>query len=488
MSDRGHELTDDMLAKLEAKIKREYAIAARDTTLKLEKYLDKIEEGRKEQAELLKAGKITKKEYNDWVYRHTMIGDRWERMRDTLAADFHNANGIAKGMIKGRMPDVYALNMNYGTYDIEHGGRIDTGFTLYDHDTAEYLLKDQRQLMPGPSTRKAEQIKANKDMQWNEQHIQSAVLQGIIQGESAYDIAARLRKVAQMNASASIRYARTMTTSAQNAGRYEAYRRATRLGVNLVIEWQATLDMRTRHDHRMMHGQRRNVDEPFETPDGFTIYYPADCTGESDAPQNEIWNCRCTLVAWVKGFEGDTVKSSPKMGDMTFEEWQQAKPHPDTKADRNQFEEYRKLLGKEAPTSYNAFRDLKYYQPKAWESLKEQAHMERVIRNAPCTLTKRKFSGYFLKPDAKHSADFFSVGYTQSDVRRLRYDMAKQFDASKAIGKKTGKYGEEQFDLAMILGKDKKRTFLTGWQVDKPGDLPRIITGFMVNEDDKRIR
>jgi hypothetical protein len=80
------------------------------------------------------------------------------------------------------MPDVYALNMNYGTYNIEHDGGIDTGFTLYNHDTAEYLLGDERELMPPPSARKAAEIKANKDMQWNKQHIQSAVLQGILQG------------------------------------------------------------------------------------------------------------------------------------------------------------------------------------------------------------------------------------------------------------------------------------------------------------------
>ena len=102
-----------------------------------------------------------------------MMGKRWEQMRDTLARDMHKANQIALQMTKARMPDVYALNGNYATYKIEHDGRIDTGFTLYNHDTAEYLLGDQRQLMPAPSTRKAAQIAANKDMQWNMEKIQS---------------------------------------------------------------------------------------------------------------------------------------------------------------------------------------------------------------------------------------------------------------------------------------------------------------------------
>lgn len=325
MPDAGHEATEKLLGKLEKNIAKEFKTATSDMQAKLKAYLEETEAGRKKQESLLMAGKITQKDYDDWVFRHTMVGKRWEQMRDTLAADMHNANEIAKGMMMDTMPDVYALNMNYGTYQIETGGRIDTGFTLYNHDTAEYLLGDQRQLMPVPSAKKAAQIAANKDMQWNKKKIQSAVLQGILQGESPYDVAKRLQNVGQMNYNSAVRYARTMTTSAQNAGRYEAFRRADKLGVDLTIEWQATLDDRTRHDHRLMHGQRRNVDEPFKTPDGFEILYPADCTGDSYELQGEIWNCRCTLLSWVKGFEGDTVKDSPKMDGMSFEEWQNDK-------------------------------------------------------------------------------------------------------------------------------------------------------------------
>lgn len=325
MADAGHEATEKLLKKLEKDVAREYRIAVKDMQAKLTAYLEKTEAQRQVQEGLLNAGKITEKEYKDWCYRHNMVGKRWKEMCETLAEDMHHANEIALGMTKNKMPDVYALNANYGTYQIETGGNIDTGFTLYNHDTAEYLLGDQRQLMPKPSARKAAQIAANKDMQWNMQKIQSAVLQGVLQGESPYKVAQRLGNVGQMNYNASVRYARTMTTSAQNAGRYEAYRRATAKGVDLVIEWQATLDGRTRHDHRMMHGQRTEVDKPFHTPDGYTIYYPADCTGDSDAPQKEIWNCRCTLLSWVKGFDSSTVRYSPKMGKMTFAEWQNDK-------------------------------------------------------------------------------------------------------------------------------------------------------------------
>ncbi|MBR5430628.1 MAG: hypothetical protein IK116_08930 [Firmicutes bacterium] len=77
------------------------------------------------------------------------------------------------------------------------------------------------------------------------------------------------------------------------------------------------------------------MDEPFEV-DGVEILYPAEAGGRSsDIPQSMIWNCRCTILAWVKGFEGETVKSSPKLGDLTFEEWQQGKKSGFTGAAEN---------------------------------------------------------------------------------------------------------------------------------------------------------
>lgn len=350
MADLGHVLTDKELEALEKRIAEEYAKASRDMKRKYREYMAKFEEERQKKYQLWKDGKITKKEYTDFVYRKTMVGNRWKEMQQVLAADLQHADEMALGIARDKMPDIFALNANFGTYDIEHGGKIDTGFTLYNHDTAAYLMEDC-QLMPGPSTKKAAQIAADKSMQWNQRHIQSAVLQGVLQGESPYKVAERLTGVAQMGLNASIRYARTMTTSVQNAGRYESYHRAKKLGVDLTIEWQATLDGRTRHEHRMMHGQRRNVDEPFEL-DGVKILYPAQSSGagSSDIPQSMIWNCRCTLLAWVKGFEGETVKSSPKMGEMSFEEWQHEKEQKKPKEE--------KTVSRRAKTREEAYRIL----------------------------------------------------------------------------------------------------------------------------------
>lgn len=44
-------------------------------------------------------------------------------------------------------------------------------------------------------------------------------------------------------------------------------------------------------------------------------------SGEPHGPAEEVYNCRCTLVSAIKGFEGDKVTYSPKLGDMSFEKW-----------------------------------------------------------------------------------------------------------------------------------------------------------------------
>lgn len=246
-------------------------------------------------------------------------------MKETATEDMRNVNRIARQICEGQRVDIYAINHAYGTYQIERYG-VNTSYTLYNHEAVEEIIRNNPELIPPPGKKVSRRIAEGKAKRWSKQKIQSVAIQAILQGDSIPDMAKRLAKeVADSDYKAAVRNARTMATGAQNAGRYEAYRRATGMGIDLIIEWAAVLDNRTRHAHRLMHGQRTTVDKPFHTPDGYTIMYPADCTGTSDAPQKEIWNCRCTLLAWVKGFEHDTLTDSDKMT-MSFDDWVKVKP------------------------------------------------------------------------------------------------------------------------------------------------------------------
>ena len=91
-------------------------------------------------------------------------------------------------------------------------------------------------------------------------------------------------------------------------------------------------------------------------------------------------------------------------------------------------------------------------------------------------MPEQKIREYLLKPGAKHSKEFFDVGYTEHDTERLNNDIHAQFDESKAIDKKVFSNGSVRFSIMMELGIDKKRTFRTVWQKEKDSEKARFIT------------
>lgn len=97
--------------------------------------------------------------------------------------------------------------------------------------------------------------------------------------------------------------------------------------------------------------------------------------------------------------------------------------------------------------------------------------------SAQCFIHSGKVNDFLLKPGAKHSREFFDSGYTESDGEQLVKDITEQFDMDKAVEWREGYNGSEQFVIYMWLRENKKR-FKTVWQIDRPGDIPRIISAY----------
>lgn len=319
MPDLGHKETDEALGKLERRIKKVYVQAYEETEAKLQDYLSRFATKDKIKQEQLRAGKTTQDEYNYWRKGQVMIGKRWQEMVDSLAADYTNANRLAMAMVGDLLPGVYALNHDYGTFQVEKGSMVDTSYTLYDRSTVERLIRDNPNLLP-----KAK-VNIPKDLRWNKQHVNNAVLQGILQGESNDKIASRLQTVTSMNHTAAIRNARTMTTGAENAGRTDSYKRAAEMGIELEQEWLATLDGRTRDSHRALDGERIPLAKDKWHPAKFSngCRYP----GDPEGPAWEVYNCRCTLVVAIKGIDQSDAPRNSKLGGMSYEEWYGGKLH-----------------------------------------------------------------------------------------------------------------------------------------------------------------
>ena len=323
--DTAYEETEKILSGIEKRIKAEYQQAIEEVQAKAYDYMQRFEAKDRKWREWVANGQKTKKEYEQWRAQQILVGERWQALEDTLAHDLYNVSVTAQKIAKEGMPEVYAVNFNYGTYEVEKGSGKDTGFTLYNKDAIERILRDDPDILPGPGRALSAKIAEGKAVRWNKQQIQSVMIQGIMQGESIPKLAKRLgQQVGESDYKASIRNARTMTTGVQNAGRCDAYKRGESMGIKMIREWRSVLDLRTRHEHRLLDGQKRGVDEPFEV-DGIQMMYPGDLS--SGAPGYMIYNCRCKVRAHAAGFNGNSSKyrdNSALMG-MSYDEWKQQK-------------------------------------------------------------------------------------------------------------------------------------------------------------------
>lgn len=96
-------------------------------------------------------------------------------------------------------------------------------------------------------------------------------------------------------------------------------------------------------------------------------------------------------------------------------------------------------------------------------------------KDRECFIHDDKMNKFCLLPGAKHSNDFFEVGYTVDDCELLKNDIKRQFNRKKAVdfvclGDK------EKFSIFMELGTDKKRRFRTVWEKKGESGIPRFIT------------
>jgi hypothetical protein len=175
-------------------------------------------------------------------------------------------------------------------------------FTLVDADTVRNLAVTDTSLLP------YKEIDPAKDIPWNMKKINAETLQGILQGESMDKIAKRLRNVQEMNKTQAIRSARTIVTGAENKGRQDSYARAEADGIILQKEWLSSDQPGRTRDWHMPSAFTSLIvdqDKPFENGLG-KIMFP----GDPSAHGANVWNCRCSMSAVVKGFKKVQVQKA----------------------------------------------------------------------------------------------------------------------------------------------------------------------------------
>lgn len=144
----------------------------------------------------------------------------------------------------------------------------------------------------------------------------------------------------------------------------------------------------------------------------------------------------------------------------------------------------------------NAMRRTKYAKNKdkinaqkraAYAARKLSTNEEKTAKigldNDRYTIAEPKISKFLLKPGAKHSAEFFDVGYTEKDGLLLNADIYQQFDETLKTDVRVAEDSTESFSIFMELGTTEKKTFRTVWQCDPGSEKPRLITA---HREDKK--
>lgn len=331
--DKARKKNDAELKKIEKTLHKEYEKSFLSMKRQADKYFSKFSAQQERMLMKLDAGEITQKQFIDWYNKEVVQNKKYDNLVHTLAREMVQTDKMAQDIVAGHMADIYAEAYNYSAYEICKEAGYNFQFDLVDRRSVEKLVKEEGSLLP-----QKRGLNEKKDQTWNERKIRSAITQGIIRGDSVDNIAKRLRQVTDMDEKASVRNARTMTTSAECAGRQDRYEEAKeKYGIQMQKTWIATLDDRTRDEHAVLDGVTIDVDEKFKNEIG-ELMYPCDPDGD---PEN-VYNCRCTMISSIKGYSHDMSRRQmdESLGGISYEEWKaQAEERIKEKEDRSENKE-----------------------------------------------------------------------------------------------------------------------------------------------------
>ena len=155
------------------------------------------------------------------------------------------------------------------------------------------------------------------DIQDLKSAIRTEISRGISQSYSYQQMATLIKRASGNSYNNSVRIARTEGHRITNEATYNAQVKAKSKGAQIMKQWDATLDSKTRPEHQFLDGQLVEVDKPFKDSEGNEAMFP----GGFGIASLDI-NCRCCLLQRAKWFidnESDFTKMNGEENNlMTF--------------------------------------------------------------------------------------------------------------------------------------------------------------------------
>ena len=191
MSDYGTRKTDLAVKRTEWRLSRVYHGAEKDISEKLKAWEKGHEAREARYRQQLADGKITQADFDAWMRGQVFQESQWKAKREQIDQILLNADKEAARIVNEGKLGVFADNANYIGWQLEKGAGVNIGFTLYDQNTVARLIKSDPQILP----KAASGVKKDKAYSYYNKLMNSAITQGIVQGESIPQIAKRVSSV-----------------------------------------------------------------------------------------------------------------------------------------------------------------------------------------------------------------------------------------------------------------------------------------------------
>ena len=172
-------------------------------------------------------------------------------------------------------------------------GFVGAAYELADQGIPLIMPIDQKKVVKAvklnSKIKKELYTKLGEDVDVLKKRIANNISRGIAFSDSYENIARNIRNDTKISSNNAMRIARTEGHRVHIESSFDAMKEAQSKGADIVKQWNAQLDGKTRPRHRKLDGQIRELDEPFEI-DGMEVMYPS----AFGRPEEDI-NCRCVI-------------------------------------------------------------------------------------------------------------------------------------------------------------------------------------------------
>lgn len=308
-----------------------------------------------------------------------------------------------------------------------------------------------------------------KDITDLKKKITGEISRGLSSGQMYGEISRNIASWARIPKNNAMRIARTEAHRIQCKATADAQFRAKEKGADVVKQWDASLDKRTRDSHVQVDGEIRELDERFSNG----LRYPGDPSGGA----GEVINCRCALLQrarWALG--NDYTKWSADAPIVIDDEGTTQFAIIDSKSFK-EFKGYYMDATRQMTMNFENGTSSRVrsgtQKMKSQETIEKSGKSGKMNLQMFATIPKEKLVEYALNPEKSPKAEAFrkALGYTLENWEELNDNIMTHIDESKFVEKGDIGFGMRYEQIIELVGANgKKANVLTAW-IDDGEDM-----------------